>query len=123
MSRYTNQEKLFSIGEASRICNVSTKTLRFYDKIGVVTPDYVSEENGYRYYSSRTLLKLPVIKYYKQLGFKLEEMSGLLTGKSYHGVEKNFQEKRLKRKNQKKSGNHREHKAWNEHLQKSDLRQ
>ena len=90
-----NKKKLYSIGEASKICNVSTKTLRFYDKMGVVTPDYVSEENGYRYYSSITLLKIPVIKYYKQLGFKLEEMVGLLNGESYHGMEDNFRKKIL----------------------------
>ena len=90
-----NKKKLYSIGEASKICNVSTKTLRFYDKIGVVTPDYVSEENGYRYYSDVTLLKIPVIKYYKQLGFKLEEMIGLLNGESYQGMEDNFRKKIL----------------------------
>lgn len=88
-----NKKKLYSIGEASKICNVSTKTLRFYDKMGVVTPDYVSEENGYRYYSGITLQKIPVIKYYKQLGFKLEEMVGLLNGESYHGMEDNFRKK------------------------------
>lgn len=90
-----NNKKLYSIGEASKICNVSTKTLRFYDKMGVVTPDYVCEENGYRYYSDTTLLRIPVIKYYKQLGFKLEEMVGLLNGESYQGMEDNFRKKIL----------------------------
>lgn len=86
-------KELYSIGEASKICHVSTKTLRFYDKIGVVRPDYVSKENGYRYYSSETLLRIPVIKYYKQLGFRLEEMMGLLNGESYRGFESNFRAK------------------------------
>lgn len=90
-----DNKKLYSIGEASKICNVSTKTLRFYDKMGVVTPDYVSDENGYRYYSDVTLLKIPVIKYYKQMGFKLEEMVGLLNGESYQGMEDNFRKKIL----------------------------
>ena len=44
-------KKLYSIGEVSRICNVSKKALRFYDQIGVISPDMVSEENNYRYYS------------------------------------------------------------------------
>lgn len=89
------KKKLYSIGEASKICNVSAKTLRFYDKMGVVTPDYVSDDNGYRYYSDVTLLKIPVIKYYKQMGFKLEEIIGLLNGESYQGMEDNFRKKIL----------------------------
>lgn len=90
-----DKKKLYSIGEASKICNVSTKTLRFYDKIGILTPDYVSDENGYRYYSDVTLLKIPVIKYYRQMGFKLEEMAGVLNGESYQGMEDNFRKKIL----------------------------
>ena len=38
------KEKLYSIGEVSRICNISKKALRFYDQIGVISPDMVSEE-------------------------------------------------------------------------------
>lgn len=86
-------EKLYSIGEASKICKVSAKTLRFYDKIGVLTPDFVSKENGYRYYNKSTLLKIPVIKYYKQMGFKLEEMSDLIKRNSFIGIEKCFDNK------------------------------
>lgn len=90
-----DKRKMYSIGEASKICKVSTKTLRFYDKIGAVKPDYVSDETGYRYYSDETLLKIPVIKYYKQMGFKLEEMISILNGESYQVMEDNFRKKLL----------------------------
>lgn len=70
--------RLYSIGEVGKLCNVSKKTLRFYDKIDVISQDYISEENNYRYYSKDTVLFVPVIKYYKQMGFKLEEMKTLL---------------------------------------------
>lgn len=70
--------RLYSIGEVGKLCNVSKKTLRFYDKNDVISPDYISEENNYRYYSKDTVLFVPVIKYYKQMGFKLEEMKTLL---------------------------------------------
>ena len=90
-----DNKKLYSIGEASKICDVSKKTLRFYDQLGVVVPDYVCEENGYRYYSMDTLLKLVVIKYYKQMGFKLEEMQGIFLRESYQGMEDSFREKIL----------------------------
>lgn len=88
-----SEEKMYTIGEVSKICNVSTKALRYYDKIGIIAPDYISEENGYRYYSRKTLLTVPVLKYYKQMGFKLEEMQELLGGNTYYFVEQNFRSK------------------------------
>ncbi len=86
-------EKLFSIGEVSKICNISTKALRFYDKIGIISPDMICKENSYRYYNKETLLTVPVVKYYKQMGFKLEEMQGLVEGNTYYYLEQNFRNK------------------------------
>ena len=78
-----NGEKLYSIGEVSKLCNVSKKALRFYDEIGIISPDKVSPSNHYRYYSRKSLLDLTIVKYYKQMGFKLEEMRGLLNSEEY----------------------------------------
>lgn len=80
----------YSIGEVSKICNISKKALRFYDKIGIISPDKVSDENNYRFYNRETLLSVPVIKYYKQMGFKLEEMRELLEENNYLVTERNF---------------------------------
>ena len=38
-------------------------------------------ENGYRYYTLDTILRIPILKYYKQMGFRLEEMQGLVKGR------------------------------------------
>ena len=84
---------LYSIGEVSRICNVSKKALRFYDKINIISPDYICEENKYRYYNRETLLLVPVIKYFKQMGFKLEEMKGFLESDTYEVQEQGFRKK------------------------------
>ena len=86
------EERLYSIGEVSKLCNISTKALRFYDKIGVIVPDRVGE-NGYRYYSLDTILRIPIVKYYKQMGFRLEEMQGLVNGEDYYVVGDSFQSK------------------------------
>lgn len=88
-----NKQELYSIGEVSKICNISKKALRFYDKIGIVSPDVVSEENNYRFYSKDTLLFIPVVKYFKQMGFKLEEMKEFLQGSSYEAHERGFYHK------------------------------
>ena len=87
------QHDLYSIGEVSRICNISKKALRFYDKINIISPDHICEENKYRYYSRETLLLVPVIKYFKQMGFKLEEMKEFLESDTYEVQERGFLEK------------------------------
>jgi len=86
-------EKLYSIGEVSKICNISKKALRFYDEIGIISPYEVSSTNHYRYYSKKSLLDLTVLKYYKQMGFKLEEMRDLLNSEEYRKMERGFLEK------------------------------
>ncbi len=85
-------KKHYSIGEVSEICNVTRKALRFYDKIGMIVPDEVGE-NNYRYYSRQTLLEVPIIKYYKQMGFRLEEMKKLISGSDYEELERSFRSK------------------------------
>ena len=40
----------FSIREVSEICNIPSKTLRYYDEIGLVVPAFRDESNRYRYY-------------------------------------------------------------------------
>ncbi len=87
------EKEYYSIGEVSKICNISKKTLRFYDQIGLISPDKVCDDNNYRFYNRKTLLSVPIIKYYKQMGFKLEEMREFLEGNSYSVFERRFRNK------------------------------
>lgn len=69
---------MLSIGEFSKICEVSTKTLRYYDEIGLIHPDEINPENGYRYYSIRQLKKMLFINRLKSYNFSLEEIKAIL---------------------------------------------
>lgn len=69
------EDELYSIGKVGKICKITKKALRYYDK-WTYYHLISSWWSGYRYYSKNTLLSVPVIKYYKQSGFKLEEMKG-----------------------------------------------
>lgn len=71
-------DSLLSIGEFSKICEVSTKTLRYYDEIGLINPDKINPENGYRYYSIRQLRKMLFINRLKSYNFSLEEIKVIL---------------------------------------------
>lgn len=99
----TNEtEEMYTVGEVAKICQISRKTLRFYDQEGIISPDYVSTKNNYRYYNKDTLLSIAVIKYYKQMGFKLSEMKGINSKSSYYYHEKNFRSKIIELKTEEK---------------------
>lgn len=62
-------KNLFSIGEISKLQNISRQTLIFYDKIGLFCPAYTDSNNGYRYYSSSQIDYLDTICIMKKIGF------------------------------------------------------
>ena len=69
---------MLPIGIFSKFCNVTTKTLRYYDEIGLLKPVYINNENGYRYYNTEQLVTVLVIKKLKLYGFSLEEISEIM---------------------------------------------
>lgn len=69
---------MLSIGEFSNICKVSTKTLRYYAEIGLILPDKINTENGYRYYSIQQLETMLFINRLKSYNFSLEEIKTIL---------------------------------------------
>ncbi|RIX52175.1 MerR family transcriptional regulator [Paenibacillus nanensis] len=71
---------MFRIGTFAQICGVTVKTLRHYDKLGLLKPARVDEESGYRYYSAEQLLTIRRIEGFKEQGLTLEMMRPLLTG-------------------------------------------
>ena len=63
----------YKTGQFAKLANVSERTVRYYDKIGLLKPSFVME-NGYRQYSDLDLLKLQKILSLKHLGFSIEEI-------------------------------------------------
>ncbi|MGF2942221.1 MerR family transcriptional regulator [Enterococcus xiangfangensis] len=90
MNIKVDMKKMHTIGEAADICHVSRKTLRFYEELGLLVPDHVSPQNNYRYYSEDTVMLIPILKYYKQMGFHLQEMTGLSDTNDYFFHQRNF---------------------------------
>lgn len=69
---------MFSIGDFSRVCKVSVKTLRHYDKIGLMRPKFTDPLTGYRYYSEEQLSRMLLIQRLKRYGFSLADIAPLL---------------------------------------------
>ena len=63
----------YSTGQFAKLANVTERTIRYYDKIGLLKPSFVME-NGYRKYTKSDLLKLQKILSLKHMGFSLEEI-------------------------------------------------
>lgn len=63
----------YKTGQFAKLANVSERTIRYYDKIGLLKPSFVMK-NGYRQYSDLDLLKLQKILSLKHLGFSIEEI-------------------------------------------------
>lgn len=70
---------MFQIGEFSRICLVSVKTLHHYDKIGLLAPAEVDPLTGYRYYLPEQIDTMNYIQRLKRYGFSLEEIQRLIS--------------------------------------------
>ncbi len=66
--------ELFSIGEISKLFNIDVRLLRHYDKIALLKPEYVNEETGYRYYSTRQFECLNTIHYLRSLNMPLPKI-------------------------------------------------
>src|SRR5258708_16193507 len=69
---------MFRIGEFSKIAQVSGRLLRFYDEIGLLSPDFTDAQSGYRYYSAPQLPRLNRILVLKELGLSLEQIAQFL---------------------------------------------
>lgn len=64
----------FKIGEFSKLCSVTVKTLRHYQKIGLLLPHEVDKWTKYRYYDVTQLSQMVRIRKLKELGLSLEEI-------------------------------------------------
>lgn len=71
---------MYRIGIFSKLAKVTVKALRYYDEVGLLKPDFVDDETGYRMYSTAQLLPLQRIAALRQAGLSIEEVSAILSG-------------------------------------------
>lgn len=64
-----------SIGKISKLKNVSIKSLRYYDQIGILKPAFVNTETNYRYYTKDQLYLLDAITVCIKLGIPLKDLN------------------------------------------------
>lgn len=68
---------MYTIKELADLAGVTTRTLRYYDQVGILIPAKFGS-NGYRYYDHDSLLRLQQILFYRELDVPLKEILYLL---------------------------------------------
>ena len=65
---------LFKIGEVSKLCDISIKTLRYYEEFGLIMPVEIDKFTGYRYYNESNIESIYKIQFLKNLGLSLQDI-------------------------------------------------
>ncbi len=81
------------IGDFSRLMQVSMRTLRYYEEIGLLKPYEVDEWTGYRYYLVKQMVTVSTIRSLKEAGFSLEEIRDFFEDGNLVPDSKNIKEK------------------------------
>lgn len=82
-----DKKELFQIGEVAKLFNISVSTLRHYEKIKLLMPEYTDEKTGYRYYSTTQFECLNTIRYLRVLDTPLEQISAFLKNRNLCNIQ------------------------------------
>ncbi|TMU85135.1 MerR family transcriptional regulator [Bacillus sp. BHET2] len=84
----------YTVKKLGEIASVSTRTLRYYDEIGLLKPARTNS-SGYRIYGQKEVDRLQQLLFYKELGVGLDEIKAILDDPSFDAT-KALQEHRGK---------------------------
>lgn len=65
------QENYLTIGEMAKLMGINTKSLRYYDQIGVLSPAWTDPKTGYRYYDQSQIDRAQAVRICIEAGIPL----------------------------------------------------
>ncbi len=77
---------MYKIKEISKIASISTRTLRYYDQIGLLKPSFINKSN-YRIYTDKEIDLLQQIMFFKQMGFELQTIKKIIHSNDFDFTE------------------------------------
>ena len=83
----------YTVKQLAEHSGVSPRALRYYDKIGLLPPAYYAA-NGYRYYGKKELISLQQILFFRELGFKLEDIKTIIMADEFNQLDSLLKHKR-----------------------------
>lgn len=93
-------KELFTIGEVAELFQLNIRTLRYYDEIGLLKPEEINEQTGYRYYSTKQFERLNSIKYLRTLNMPLEKIRQFFENKDARTMKQILEEQLAETKKQ-----------------------
>lgn len=82
------------INEVAKLTGVTVRALHYYDKIGLLKPEEITEA-GYRIYSENDLETLQQILFFRELDFSLNEIKEMIQNQLYDKTEALEKQKEL----------------------------
>jgi DNA-binding transcriptional MerR regulator len=91
----------YTIQKLASLASVSTRTLRYYDEIGILKPARINS-SGYRIYGQEEVNRLQQILFYRELGVGLDSIKEIVTAPTFDGAKalREHREKLLEKKEQ-----------------------
>ncbi len=78
---------LFRIGDVARLFDLSVSSIRHYEVLGLVTPEYTDPDSGYRYYGPNQFERFNTIRYLRALDMPLSEIADFLQNRDVERIE------------------------------------
>jgi len=75
----------YTVLKLAVLAGISTRTLRYYDEIGILKPARINS-SGYRIYGQAEVDRLQQILFYRELGISLESIKEIVTTPSFNGA-------------------------------------
>ncbi|MFF2448507.1 MerR family transcriptional regulator [Neobacillus sp. NPDC058068] len=75
----------YTVQKLGSLAGVSTRTLRYYDEIGILKPARINS-SGYRIYGQKEVDRLQQILFYRELGVSLDSIKEIVTAPSFDGA-------------------------------------
>lgn len=75
----------YTVQKLGKLAGISTRTLRYYDEIGILKPARINS-SGYRIYGQAEVDRLQQILFYRELGVSLENIKDIVTSPSFDGA-------------------------------------
>lgn len=72
----------YTVQKLGQLAGISTRTLRYYDEIGLLKPARINS-SGYRIYGSAEIDKLQQILFYRELGVNLDQIKEIMTSDTF----------------------------------------
>ncbi len=76
----------YTVQKLGRLAGISTRTLRYYDEIGILKPARINS-SGYRIYGQTEVDRLQQILFFRELGVSLDSIKNIVLSSSFDGVE------------------------------------